>query len=202
MVFLEAASAAALSTRPGGRSLLCRARWPARPGTAGRNGGAWTLGRFCFFPCLFGEMYRYIFLAAAALDYVVCNKLCHVEGLLIGSFHLLLEQRSTKCFLGRCTKRMNAQGSLVPLSTGACTEALHLPSSLQRQDNEGRHSGTSYYQSVLTAQKSRSASSSGVRGVVASQRFLWPALPPRGEARKNVDLQGKGGPARVCSQRC
>lgn len=125
-----------------------------------------------------GDISTY-FSAAAALDYVVCNKLCRVEGLLIGSFYLLLKQHSTECFSGRCTKRITAQRSLVQLPTGVCTKALHFRSSLQRQDNEGNHSGTSYFQSVLTAQKSRSVSSNGVRGGVASQCFLWlgPAFP-------------------------
>lgn len=99
----------------------------------------------------------------------------------------------TEWFLGRCTKRINIQQSLVQLPAGVFTKPLHFCSSLQRWANEGNHSGTSCYHSVSTAQNklTQKGRRDGVRGAwPASSSCGW-VLAPYEEELKNIDLQKK-----------
>lgn len=80
----------------------------------------------------------------------------------------------TEWFLGRCTKRINIQQSLVQLPAGVFTKPLHFCSSLQRWANEGNHSGTSCYHSVhSTEQANAERKKRWCEGGMASQLLLW-----------------------------
>jgi len=120
----------------------------------------------------------------------------NVEWLLL----FISQTMPTEWFLGRCTKRISAQQSLVQLPTGVFTMAFRFRSSPWRWANEGNHSGTPCLSAPSWEQAKAGRKERWHEGGTASPALSvaesW--LPTRKIWR--LDLQSKGHKPVVFSQ--